>query len=205
MKKLIASIVTAAGTLLLPAPAPAAIIVELLPATSHVAVGGSTDVQMRISGLDEEILSAFDINLLFDASIVENSDVLFSGEGALGGILDSYFFPDIQPGNTDVLGGSWLDDGGLTGLPQPDDFIVLTFTFKGIADGFSLLDLGGDVNFERNFVGLRAESLAVQIVGACISVGEGQCSSVPEPSALSLLGLTLGMASIVGLRRRRAR
>ena len=75
MRKLIASLAVAFGTLVLAAPASADIVIRFTPATTHINVGDSAAVEMTISGLDAEILSAFDINMLFNNSVVTNNTV----------------------------------------------------------------------------------------------------------------------------------
>jgi hypothetical protein len=201
MKKMIASLLVALGAIAVPAAAVAAVIVQFFPQDTHVAVGDSTQVEMRISGLDDEILSSFDINLRFNPAIVGNTGVMddFSSH-----LAPAFFFDtELGPGDVDLVGFSVAGDAALSG--QANEFVVLTFTFQGLADGFSFVNLGLDPIFERNFVGLAAQSLAVTVIGACISVGTGECAQVvPEPSTLSLLLLALGGAAFASMGRRPA-
>ena len=65
---------------------------------------------------------------------------------------------------------STLDDATLA-ANQANAFTVLTFGFAGVADGFSFVNLGSDLDFERNFTGLDAESLSVTVEAAVAEAG----------------------------------
>lgn len=203
MKRLLSAVAIASATLVAALPASAAVVVSFTPSSSHVAIGDTVDIQMVIAGLGDEILSAFDINLLFDGAIASNTSVLFSGEAELGGAADTYFASTFGAGVTNVVGGSWLDDGDLLG--QANSFALVTFTMKGEANGKTTLQLGADPDYERNFVGLRFQSLAVQAGTACLAVGTGSCDNggtVPEPAGYGLAGLALMAAGWAGRRRK---
>jgi hypothetical protein len=201
MKNLLSSLALAAGAVLVATPAAAAIVVSFVPTATNVAVGDSVFVDMRISGLGAEVLSAFDINALFDAPVLNNTVVSFFGASFGNNLSESYVDASFGVGDTGVVGGSLLDDATLAAL-QSDDFTVLRFTFTGVADGSTFLTLGADPLFQRNFVGLNFQTLDVEVQGTCISVGTGQCQ-VPEPASFGLAALAIGGALLPGALRRR--
>lgn len=206
MKRLFATFGLALGAWLAPVPAAAAIIVSFNPSSQHINVGDTTTVDVNISGLGAEVLSAIDVDLLFNQAIIGNFAVTHFVVPEFGGLGNSYFNTNFGSGRTEVIDGSLLSDPDLQAA-QGDAFTILRFSFQGIADGFSLLQFGPDPDFERNFVGLNALSLQVDVGTACIAVGTGQCpSAVPEPSSLALFGLVLAGALVpAALRRRRGR
>lgn len=198
MKKLLASLVLMGAASAIQA---APVTVSFLPATSHIAVGGATTVEMRISGLGDEILSSFDADMLFNSSVLSNYAVTHNAVPQMGGLGNVFFSSTFTPGMTESIDYSLLTDAELAAA-QANDFAVLTFSFTGLADGFSLVNLGADLDFERNFVGLNYGTLDVTVQGACISVGTGACE-VPEPGAYSLAGVALLAAGWAGRRRTR--
>jgi hypothetical protein len=203
MKSMLSAAAMAAATLCASAPAGAAIVVSFDPASSSIAIGDSISVAMRISGLGDEILSALDINLLFSNAIVGNDTVTHdvTAQWPDPGFSTSVGF---GAGDTDVYDDSNDVNDEAIAAVQANDFTVLTFTFTGLADGASFLKLGADPDFERNFVGRRAESLDVQIQSACIAVGTGSCAvAVPEPASYGLAGIALLAAAVAGRSRRR--
>ena len=71
----------------------------------------------------------------------------------------------------------------------------------GLADGVTWIDLGSEPDYQRNFVGRNFGTLDVTVQGACIAVGDAQCSTVPEPATYALAALAF--AGALGARRRR--
>lgn len=208
MKRILSAAALAAAALFAAAPSQADPVVSFSPSSSHVDIGSFIDVEMWISGLDSEILSAFDINLLFNEAIVDNIVVSHNAVvTGFGGVDDAYFDTAFGSGNTGAIDGSYLDDDTLA-ASQPNSFLLLTFTMKGMSDGVTTLSLGLNPDFERNFVGRRAESLDVQVGTACIAVGTGSCDNghnVPEPASWGLAGLALLAAGSTARRRREGR
>lgn len=201
MKKAISVLALASGLMLAANPASAAIEVSFSPATTHIAVGGSVAVQMNISGLGDEILRAFDINMLFDSVVVVNNQVTHNI--ALQWGSDSVFGPSVfNTGDTGVIDFT-RDSDATVAASQANSFTVLTFGFLGLADGFSSIRLGNSAS-ERTFTGLNNGALDVQIGTACIAVGTGSCDNghVPEPASIALAGIGL-LAGLAARRRRR--
>lgn len=185
MKKLLAALAMFSA---LSGAQAAPIVVSFVPAATQIAVGETTTVEMHITGLDAEILSSFDIDMFFDPAVLDNIYVRWFGSVEMGSpdaLLDVSFGPDV----TEVLAYSLLDDPDLAAI-QPDSFVVLSFGFEGLADGASLINLGANIDFERNFVGLGGATLDVTVNGTCIAVGDGECNQrVPEPASLALFGV----------------
>ncbi len=203
MKRLLTAVSLATATLLAAVPASAAIVVNFTPASSHIEVGESVAINMTISGLDTEILSVFDVNMLFNSAVVGNAAVSFFG-AEFGGLADSFVDVTFGAGVTGVIGGSWLDDDTLA-ASQSDSFVMLQFSFTGLADGVTNVTLGADPDYARNFVGRRAQSLDVTVGSACIAVGTGSCgggNNVPEPAGYGLAGLALLGAGFASRRRK---
>lgn len=207
MKKTLSALALAAGTLLAAAPASAAIVVSFVPAANHINIGDSVSVQMNISGLGAEILSAFDIDMLFNGLVLNNNSVTHSAIPLQFGAYpaDSYIGVSFLPGDTDVVDGSFLSDATLA-ANQADAFTVLTFDFTGVGNGTTFVNLGPDLTFQRNFVGLNFATLDVTVNGACIAVGSGDCGGgpqVPEPASFGLAALGLLALGAAGRARRR--
>lgn len=204
MNKLLSSLALAAAAVAA-APAQAAPVVTFSASSYQVAVGDVVTVDLSISGLGAEILSAFDINMLYDGSVMTNASVTHSVfAGAFGPFLEQdQASTSFDFGNTGVIDYSLSDDATLA-AQQADDFLMLRFAFTADADGFSFIGLGGDLDFERNFVGLNFASLDVEVNGICIGVGTGTCNAVPEPASFGLAALGLvGAFMPAALRRRR--
>ena len=202
MKKLLSLSSLALAAMVASVPASAAIVVSFTPASSHINVGETVAITMSISGLDDEILSAFDINMLFDSAVVRNDSVTHNV--ATQWCPASEFNTVFGVGDTDVFDYTYDDDDTVAAM-QANSFAVLTFGFTGLASGVTTIRLGDDLDFERAFVGRRFELLDVEVGTACLSVGTGSCGgggTVPEPAGYGLAGLALLGAGFASRRRK---
>lgn len=209
MKKAIASLCLAVGALLSTNPASAAAVVTFSPSSQHVNVGDTVTVNVTISGLGAEILSAFDLNFFYNGAILGSSFSIdaTSSSNQLGdafGVAPIFVFDVTSPGEWGLQASALADDATVA-ANQADSFLLAQFAFSADADGVSSFGLGMDPDFERNFVGLNFATLDVAIGSACIAVGTGSCE-VPEPGTLALLGAALAgslLPPALRLRRRR--
>lgn len=202
MKKLIASLVLVMGTILSATPASAAIVVSFSPSSQHVNVGDVVTVDVNISGLGGEILSAYDVNVLFNSTVLGGFQSISMNSAEFGGLPDLYFSGSFDTGNNGSIGGSLLLDDDLAAIQTDDTFTFLTFGFTALLDGVSSLTFGPDPDFERNVVGRDFLTLDASFGSACIAVGSGVCNTVPEPASYSLFGLALAGAFLPGALRR---
>ena len=164
-----------------------------------IAVGDIFKVDVKVSGLDAggEVVSAFDIDILFndvqlDLTLVE-----------LGlGLGDFSLFEAIESVDTSAAGiakltvTSFLTDDDLAAL-QGDSVTIATLTFTAATDAEDFIRFGAGPVFERNIVGRRGQSLAVNVNQVCVGVGDGndcQRNPVPVPAPFLLLG-----AGVLGL------
>ena len=121
MKSTLSAAALAVAALCATAPASAAVVVSFVPSATHIGIGGNVSVDMNISGLGADILSAFDINILFDAAVLSNFSVTHAVAPQFGGLANAVFGPStFGVGDTEVIDYSLLSDDELMALPQAD-------------------------------------------------------------------------------------
>lgn len=176
-------------------PVIAASTLQFTPTAQQVSPGSSVDVAITVSGLGNggpPSLSVFDIDVLFDASILDFSTVAF-GDPILGDQLDIYGLGSLT--SVTDLGGSPVNLFELSlDLPwelddtQSDSFTLATLTFEAMAIGTSSLDIA--VNAFGDSWGDPLE----------VFVEEGLVSVIPAPGALFMA--SMGIVIVSRLRRR---
>lgn len=200
MKSLLTRLALAVAATAAMASAGASVVVNFTPASAHIAVGEVTRVDVRISGLGSQVLTAVDLDFFMNASVAywqqANFTELFYDLGAPDA---AYEWTVVSPGQVGIRIWTLLSDDALASL-QGDNLLIAAFDFVGKADGNSRFVLGDEPG-QRSFIGRNGTALDVAIGSACIAVGSGSCS-VPEPASYGLAGLALLAAGAAGRRRR---
>jgi hypothetical protein len=209
MNKLLASLALSA-TALFPLASSARPVLSITPSTQAAAVGDTVVVDVSISGLNaiNEIASAFDLNVLFSASILNGVTVAYYG-AVFGGNANILVSSSFDPGNMGGILNSFSSDDDLALLQTANAFNIVQFKFTALAAGDTFLNFGPSLDFDRAVVGRNGLNLDLDYVGACVSVGASapgtgcQNNPVPEPASFALVGLALlagGAAGRKGLR-----
>ena len=202
MKKTLTSLALAAAAALAAAPATAAITLAFTPTATHINVGDGVTIQASISGLDAEVLAGFDLNFLYNPSVLTLGSFTYSAAAALGNQTALNSALAAGDAGFDVVS---LDDDATLALNQPNAFELFSFVLSGAANGFSNFTLGTDPDFQRALSGIGFNPLTIDVGNICISVGTGSCiTAIPEPGTSGLVGLALvGALLPAALRRRR--
>ncbi|MBU1310723.1 MAG: hypothetical protein KKE30_14475 [Gammaproteobacteria bacterium] len=177
--------------LLVAVPARAALI-YISPVQQQVAVADTLSVDIFVSGLAGEVVSGWDLLLLFDGSILQATDVFFDlANFADDPIADALYDATISVGEVSTFMVSFLSDAELA-LRQTEPVRLFSVSFLALTDGVSLLNFGTDPDFELNVTGRDGLSLDLSARGACVGVGQGQCATdIPAPSTLWLFALAV--------------
>jgi hypothetical protein len=183
-------------------PASAAVVVRMDPASQSVAVGDSIIVDVRISGLGADILSAFDLDVVFNTGLTTGGSASLL-DAEFGGASAGFDADASAPGVLKTVGYSLLSDDDLAAVQTDGAFTFLRMRWTAAADGALLLNFGASPDFARNVVGRDFLSLDATFAGACVAIGTGVCNQVPEPGSFGLAGLALLGCAATALRRPR--
>ncbi len=142
-----------------------------------VAAGETVSVDLIVSGLETEDLTAFDINVAYsDALLSVAGYTLYDGLGDIeSGDAEDFYDEGYQAaGIVNLCEMTWLEDDALSF--QADSFVLATLSFTAIGSGICAFTI-------------PYEDLTT-------------VSSVPVPSAFTLLGL--GLCFLAGIARKKA-
>jgi hypothetical protein len=178
-----------------------AIQIVVTPPIDTTVVGGALAFDVRVEDLGEEIVSAFDLDFVFDPAVLEFDGLAFGA--SFGGAAGSFSgFETPSPGVVDFFLFSILPDDVLAAA-QGGSALLARLSFTGLAPGsspMSVLGPGDDPFFALD--GREAAGLELAAIGS--GLAEVTERTVPEPGALTLLGIGL-LAIAVAVRRRRSR
>lgn len=184
-----------------------AITIDVVPNSQTVQTGDAFAVDVVVSGLSaaNEIVSAYDLNIGYDASILNATAVSF------GAYLDDLAFPGLSfqdavltnPGSINIAEVSLLSDAELA-LQQPDSFTIATLSFKALMAGVSPIAFAADPVYGIDVKGTNANILSLDVSNGTVTVKPG--ISVPEPNTLALMLIAfVGLPLTQSIRRRRTK
>lgn len=186
----------AAAALLASAPFASvwAATLSLQPSTASVAQGGSFTVDLLVSDLGaNDDLGAFDLSVLFDASVLQFSGYTLGtglGDTAAGEAFDA---------SLGLTGNGVLNLSQVSLLwdlsSQAGSFKLATLTFTASQVGTGALSIGGVTLGDAWGAPVSATTL-----GGSVAV----TPAVPEPQALALMLAGLGVVGVAAARRRAA-
>ena len=167
-----------------------AIVINIVPDSLAVQAGEAFTMDVVVSGLSaaNEIVSAYDLNIAYDTSILNATGVSF------GSFLDDLTYPSIQdsilinPGTINFAELSFLSDSELV-LQQSDSFTLATLSFDAIMAGVSPVTFVADQVYGIDVKGTYAKILTMDAVNAMVTVNPA--ISVPEPNTLALMLIAL--------------
>jgi hypothetical protein len=171
-----------------------ALVLSFSPTSVPANVGDSISVDVVASALGTDEIAGFDLDVLFDASILAPTSVVFGtglGDPSLFEALTSFGF---TPGVVDFAEISFLSESELDAL-QSEPLVLATLGFDVIGSGLSALTFRLDAT---NLV-VDADGNTLEVTTRAGSVGN---AVVPEPSAALVFAAG---AALIAARVRRAR
>ncbi len=170
-----------------------AAVIDFSPSSTTVDVGDAFSVDVVISDLyasdgSREIVSAFDLDVLYDSTVLDATGVTFGaslGDELLFEVLNVAV---LSSGRVDFAALSWLWNDELLALQSEASFTLATISFEALTAGSSFLTFDPDI-----YPGVDVKGLDPWTpFDLSNSTGQGQVTvnaavSVPEPSLVLLM------------------
>jgi hypothetical protein len=166
--------------------------ISVAPTTGSVNVGGNLSVNVNVAGLTTgtaPALGAFQLDFLFDNTLLTFSNVTFGSQLSLNGTPSLNGFFSGVGSAASVFESSFNTTSELeTG--QLDSFLLFTITFSGAASGVSPLSLTNlimaDANSTPNDITntFSVSNSSVQVTDSTVS---------PEPGTIVLVASGIGL------------
>ena len=171
-----------------------ALTLSFSPSSVSAGIGDSVGVDVVVSDLGTDLVAAFDLDVLYDPSVLQATSVVFGVHLGDPGLFEAFTDFDLATsGLVDFAEVSLLDAAQLAAL-QTSPFPLATLQFDVVGAGASTLAFRFDG--DNLLYGPTAEPLdVVARDGSVVAV-------VPEPTAALLFAVGFALA---GLHTRRAR
>lgn len=179
-----------ASILLLSVKPAAAITMYVDPAGQSIVSGTSTSLDVSINGFgnfEANSLGKFELDVIYDDSILAFESITFTdflgdlGSGNANSSFDSSVSGQIGASNVTFMNDVMVD------AIQPDDFVLFTLNFMGVAEGTSNIELD-NVSLIYAF---EEPIPTFDVVDGSVTVTS---NVVPEPATMILFGTgVLGM------------
>lgn len=173
-------------------------IVNVVPTSASVTEGDTTSIDVLVSGLDNELIGAYDLTLAWDPSLLSLTNVTF--DTFLGGPLDSIAGFDSASGSLGIFEISLSGLSNQLGLSQ---FRLFSLDFSTLEVGLAAISISGVTEILSNELGEEYQDWGIQNASLQIIAATLPPTSVPEPASLSLL-LTGLAGTLVARRVRRS-
>jgi len=166
-----------------------AISLSFNPSASTINIGDSMDIDIAISGLENDNLGVFNFDIGYDSSVLTfNSYALGDGLGDISLFeAEDWSWGDLGGGTINLSELSWLWDLSA----QPDAFTLATLSFTGSGEGTSPLSFSNVALSEDGFSYFSAD-----LTPGSVTVN----NPVPEPCTCMLL--FFGVLGMVGIKRK---
>lgn len=170
-----------------------AITLSLAGPATPVAMGESFTIDVEVSDLGDGIVSAFDLDIVFDADLFTADDVAFGA--MLGGPDDSSSGAAIAAGRVDLFELSFLSDMALADL-QGDSLILATLFVTAAGPGAATFAFDAETPPGLDVKGAAAARLEFDAVDGFAVDVESPPTDVPEPAPIALLAAALGLMAL---------
>ncbi len=184
------------AVLLLAAPARSATI-GFSPQTILAAVGDSFLLDVVVSDLAGEIVSAYDLDIVFDAAVIQLDSISLSDALGAPSLFEAFLSSSTGPGLADLAGVSLLSDAALLARQGGASVTLATLGFTRTGTDDTTLDFVLDAFNDVKGAQARILDLAVR-PGTVGSPGE---APIPEPGAS--LAFAVGLLTLGGALHRR--
>jgi len=175
-----------------------AIGIGFAPSSITASAGDSFFLDVVVTDLAGGIVSAYDLDVIYDATLLSATSVSFGpllGDVGTFQVLEDF---DLStPGVVDLAQLSLLSDGALASLQPDDGFVIASLGFSVGTTGSSTIGFSFDAF--NDVKGVRASVLDV-VAGTATVRPPG--APIPEPTAAAVFGAGI---LVVSWRHRRDR
>jgi hypothetical protein len=163
-----------------------AIRIDFDPASQISPVPGSVSVDVIVSELAGEIVSAYDLDVTYDDSVLSATGITLTSALGEAFFFEAFYDSDLgTSGIVDFAGLSLLSDFALLALQGGDSVLLATITFDVIAPGPGLLGFTFDAFNDIKGAG----GLVLDVEPGTGVVNTSSQQPIPEPGSLLMFAV----------------